>query len=123
MASSITNGTSSRPDSSLPESESNVSTVQTYAKTISSAADLIAEYCTANDLPQPSLRPDAPAVTIPLSAPLAVRDARQRLVDAAIRVQQVVMEPGDYITRLAVQVCMLFDFANLFRFVSSYDMG
>ena len=95
--------------------ESSVFPLQTYSNAISSAADIITEYCTSNDLPHPSFRPDAPKVTIPLTAPLAVQDARQTLIDAATKIQQVVTEPTDYLPRLAVHVRSMGSFLLLQR--------
>ena len=105
------NGTSH----SNPLLESNVFPLQTYANTISSAADVITDYCTSNDLPHPSFRPDAPPITIPLTAPLAVQDARQTLIDAATKIQQVITEPADYLPRLAVHVRSISSFSMLRR--------
>ena len=84
--------------------ESSAFPLQTHAKAISSAADVITEYCISNDLPHPSFRPDASTIMIPLTAPVAVQDARQTLIDAATKTQQIITEPADYLPRLAVHV-------------------
>lgn len=96
----LVNGT---PHSNTPP-KSSVFPLKTYANAISLAADVITEYCTSNDLPQPSFRPDAPRITIPLTAPLAIQNARQTLIDSATRIKQVITEPADYLPRLAVHV-------------------
>lgn len=97
---SLVNGTSH--SNSQPNSK--VFPLQTYANAISSAADVITDYCTSNHLPHPSFRPDAPKITIPLTAPLAIHSARQTLIDSATKIQQVITEPADYLPRLAVHV-------------------
>lgn len=96
----LVNGTSH--SNSQPNSK--VFPLQTYANAISSAADVITDYCTSNHLPHPSFRPDAPKITIPLTAPLAIHSARQTLIDSATKIQQVITEPADYLPRLAVHV-------------------
>ena len=87
----------SKPNGSLPP-------LQTYVNEISAAADTITAYCAENALPHPAFDPEAPAVTIPPTAPLDVQAARQKIIASAARIQQVVTEPAEYLPNLAIHV-------------------
>lgn len=87
----------SKPNGSLPP-------LQTYVNEISAAADTITVYCAENALPHPAFDPEAPAVTIPPTAPLEVQAARQKIIASAARIQQVVTEPAEYLPNLAIHV-------------------
>lgn len=78
--------------------------LQTYAKDISSAVETISTYCTSEGLPHPSFNPQAPSVTIPSTAPLAVQDARQKLIASAAGIQRLATEPAEYLPNLAIHV-------------------
>lgn len=84
--------------------KTSVPLLQTYAKEISSAVETISAYCTSEGLPHPSFDPQAPAVTIPSTAPLAVQDARQKLVASAAGIQKLATEPAEYLPNLAIYV-------------------
>ena len=87
-------------------SKAPLSPLQQYAKEISLAADAITEYCSANNLPQPSLNPEASTVKIPANAPVDIHEARQKLTSCATTVQQVVTEPAEYLPHLSIQVSL-----------------
>lgn len=78
--------------------------LQSYVEEIAVAADTISAYCTENGLPHPAFHPEAPSVTIPPTAPLSVQAARQKIVASAARIQQVVLEPAEYLPSVAIHV-------------------
>ncbi|KAG0644952.1 O-methyltransferase [Hyphodiscus hymeniophilus] len=79
------------------------SPIEAYADEICSAAKIIAGYCALEKIPQPSFEPHAPSVTLPPSAPTHVLEARQRLIGAAAKIQQLATEPSEFLPGLAVQ--------------------
>ena len=80
------------------------SSLSRFAKDVSFAADTITAYCSKQRLPQPSFDPSAPSITIPSTAPLAVRDARQKLIASASAIQQLASEPAEYVPNFAIHV-------------------
>ncbi|KAL8717160.1 MAG: hypothetical protein Q9225_005570, partial [Loekoesia sp. 1 TL-2023] len=92
------------------------SPLQQYAKSISSAADTITAYCAANNLPQPSLDPDAPGVKIPATAPVDIHEARQVLIASTTLAQHVVREPAEYLPHLSIHYQVLSSLSWLHRF-------
>ena len=88
---------------SSPPKES-VAPLQAYANEISSAAETISAYCASKGLPHPSFDPQASGVTIPSTAPLAVQEARQKLIGSAAKIRQLATEPAEYLPDLAIHV-------------------
>ncbi|KAH8585876.1 putative sterigmatocystin 8-O-methyltransferase precursor, partial [Bisporella sp. PMI_857] len=80
----------------------NPSPLQTYAETICSAAKVIEGYCLSSNIPCPSFGAGGSRVTLPSTTPLNVLQARQSLLAAALRIQQLATEPSEYIPRLAI---------------------
>jgi hypothetical protein len=92
-------------DSALPSTaKGSIPLLQTYAKDITSAAEIISTYCTSEGLTQPSFDPLAPSVTLKSTTPLDVQDARQKLIASAAAIQKLATEPADYLPNLAVHV-------------------
>ena len=81
-----------------------LSPLQQYARDVSAAADTLTAYCAEQGLPQPSFGPQAPTVTIPYSAPLDVKNARQKLVSSAADMQKLAIEPAEYLQNQAIHV-------------------
>ncbi|KAI4166339.1 MAG: hypothetical protein LQ342_000229 [Letrouitia transgressa] len=75
--------------------------LETYAEEICSAAKAISGWCLLEGLPQPSFDPQAPSVTLPPTAPQNVLNARQQLINASTKVQQLATEPSEYLPSLA----------------------
>ncbi|KAL8740131.1 MAG: hypothetical protein Q9190_007137 [Brigantiaea leucoxantha] len=61
--------------------------LEAYAEDICSAAKAISGWCVLEGIPQPSFDPQAPAITIPPTAPQSVLNARQQLITASTKVQ------------------------------------
>lgn len=81
--------------------------LETYAEEICSAAKAISGWCLLEGLPQPSFDPQAPSVTLPPTAPQNVLNARQQLINASTKVQQLATEPSEYLPSLATHVSCL----------------
>lgn len=79
------------------------SPLEAYAHEICAAAKIISGYCTLEGSPHPSLDPEAPSITLPHDAPENVQAARERMVGAAAKIQQIATEPCEYLPNLAVQ--------------------
>ena len=79
--------------------------LEAYAEDICSAAKAISGWCVLEGIPQPSFDPQAPAITIPPTAPQSVLNARQQLITASTKVQQLATEPSEYLPNLATHVC------------------
>lgn len=86
-----------QPNGSLPP-------LQTYVNEISAAAETLTAYCAENSLPHPAFDPEAPSTIVPPSAPLDVQAARQKIIASSTRIQQVVLEPTEYLPNLAINV-------------------
>jgi len=80
-----------------------VSPIEAYAAEICAAAKIISGYCSQEKCPQPSFEPHAPSVTLPPSTPKYVLEARQKLIGAAAKIQQLATEPSEFLPGLAVQ--------------------
>ena len=78
--------------------------LQSYANKISAATEVISSYCISEGLPHPSFDSHAPKVTIPSTAPLAVQNARQTVINSAAEIQRLVTEPAEFLPILAIQV-------------------
>src|SRR5436853_1352055 len=78
--------------------------LETYAEQICKSAKIISAYCVEIGYPQPSFDPQAPTITLPPSAPQNVLSARQMMITAAFKVQQLAAEPREYLPNLAIHV-------------------
>ncbi|KAH6654693.1 sterigmatocystin 8-O-methyltransferase [Truncatella angustata] len=81
--------------------------LETYAEKICTAAKQISTWCNENQHPQPSLGPSASSVTLPPNAPVKILTARSQLVEAAFKIQQLAIEPNEYLSRQAVHYQVL----------------
>ncbi|GIJ86455.1 hypothetical protein Asppvi_005344 [Aspergillus pseudoviridinutans] len=78
--------------------------LEVFADQISAAAKVITAFCASTGHPHPSF--DDTRLngldTLPLSAPAEVQEARQVILESAYRLQQLIIEPNQYLARLAV---------------------
>nr|WCR31483.1 O-methyltransferase [Talaromyces sp.] len=63
---------------------------------------ILSKYLLQNDLPQPSFERSAPLTSIPPKSPAFVQQARQDLMDAALKLFQLASGPSEYIPNLAL---------------------
>jgi 6-hydroxytryprostatin B O-methyltransferase len=82
----------------------NLSELERIAKDITSAAKFITAHCDLNFVPHVSLAPDGPDSSVLRKAPVNVQKARQTLISAAMKIQQLATEPTEYLPSLAAQV-------------------
>lgn len=75
------------------------------ADRVKANAAAITGFLQSNGFPQPSFERDAPAVTLPASAPIDAKKARQALMEDALRIFQLAIGPSEYLPNLAVGVC------------------
>ncbi|KZF26356.1 S-adenosyl-L-methionine-dependent methyltransferase [Xylona heveae TC161] len=80
-----------------------LSPLESFAQQICVASKIISAYCQSSGYPHPSFDTEAPSITIPSSAPQYILSARQTLVEAALKIQQLATEPSDYLPRLTIQ--------------------
>jgi 6-hydroxytryprostatin B O-methyltransferase len=80
--------------------------LEVFADRISAAAKVITAFCASTGHPHPSF--DDTQLngldTLPSSAPAEVQEARQAILESAYRLQQLIIEPNQYLARLAVYV-------------------
>ena len=105
-----------------PQSTGTMALLETYAKDICSAVETMSPYCTAETLPSKSFHPQAPSVTVAPTAPLAVEDARQKLIASAARIQQLATEPAEYLPNLAIYVRLTPSFSVSVRKRSNFTV-
>ena len=74
------------------------------AEEITANAKTVSTFLQSNGHPQPSFDRDAPAVTVPLSAPQDVLVARQELIEATFKMYKLALGPSEYLPHLAVGV-------------------
>ncbi|KAH8892339.1 hypothetical protein GQ53DRAFT_719356 [Thozetella sp. PMI_491] len=80
-----------------------LSELERIAKDITSAAKFITAHCDLNFVPHVSLAPDGPDSSVLRKAPVNVQKARQTLISAAMKIQQLATEPTEYLPSLAAQ--------------------
>ncbi|GIJ99609.1 hypothetical protein Aspvir_003610 [Aspergillus viridinutans] len=78
--------------------------LEVFADQISAAAKVITAFCASTGHPHPSF--DDTQLngldTLPSSAPAEIQEARQVILESAYRLQQLIIEPSQYLARLAV---------------------
>lgn len=82
-------------------------TLVEFADQVADTARAIAAYCKSQGHPEPTLYPtdsEKSLDILPSSAPLDIQIARQDLIDAAKRVQQIATDPAQFLPELAVHV-------------------
>jgi 6-hydroxytryprostatin B O-methyltransferase len=77
--------------------------LESYAQDICSSAKIIDAYCLSAGIPCPSFE-EAPSITLPSNAPPNILEARQKLIGAAFKIQQLATEPSEFVPRLAIHV-------------------
>lgn len=80
--------------------------LEVFADRINAAAKVITAFCASVDHSHPSF--DDTKLngldTLSSSAPVEVQEARQIILESAYRLQQLIIEPNQYLARLAVYV-------------------
>ncbi|KAK3390613.1 O-methyltransferase-domain-containing protein [Podospora didyma] len=61
----------------------------------------VSQYLSSHNLPQPSHSPDGPSRTLPQGTPASIRQARESLMDAALKLFQLAAGPSEFIPNLA----------------------
>ncbi|KAF2166409.1 hypothetical protein M409DRAFT_54760 [Zasmidium cellare ATCC 36951] len=80
-------------------------TLVEFADQVADTARAIAAFCKSRGYPEPTLHPSETEKALdilPVDAPLDVQIARQDLIDAAKRVQQIATDPAQFLPELAV---------------------
>lgn len=78
--------------------------LESYAEQICTSAKIISAYCAESGYPHPSFDPQAPSITLPSTAPQNVLLARQHMITTALKIQQLGVEPSEYLPHLAIHV-------------------
>lgn len=78
--------------------------LEQLAAQLYAAAKNITLFCKQQNHPQRSLDRIEPATLLPADAPHTVLMAQQNITEAALRIQQLVTDPNDFIDRFQVQV-------------------
>ena len=86
-------------------SATELSALESFAVQILASAKTVTEYCSSTGHPQPSFGGDheLDLDVLPKAAPEHVLLARQDMIDAAKKVQQVATEPSQYVPQLGVE--------------------
>ncbi|KAI1153171.1 sterigmatocystin 8-O-methyltransferase [Nemania diffusa] len=64
-------------------------------------AVLVSQYLHSGGFPQPSHEADGPSSTIPRDSPQNIREARQNLIEASLKMFQLALGPTEYLPNLA----------------------
>lgn len=78
--------------------------LQQWAARLYAAANDITLFCKQQNHPQRSLDRIEPATLLPADAPHGVLMAQQNIKEAALRIEQLVNDPNDFIDRFQLQV-------------------
>ena len=78
--------------------------LEQLASQLYAAAKQITLYCREQNHPQRSLDRIEPTTLLPEDAPHTVLMAQQNIKEAALRIEQLVDDPNDFIDRFQVQV-------------------
>jgi 6-hydroxytryprostatin B O-methyltransferase len=78
--------------------------LEQFAAQLHADAKEIVDFCKKNDHPNRSLEHVEPQNLLPVNAPGHVREVRQRLVEAAMKVIQLANDPDDFLQNFQVQV-------------------
>lgn len=82
-------------------------TLVEFADQVADTAHAIAAFCKTRGYPEPTLHPsetDKALDILPKDAPLDVHLARQDMIDAVKRIQQIATDPDQFLPELAVHV-------------------
>jgi 6-hydroxytryprostatin B O-methyltransferase len=80
------------------------SPLETLVQDLNMQAKTFAEYLHANGLPEPSFERDAPILNLSPEAPAEIQIAREKLMDAALQIFQLVAGPGEYLQNVITGV-------------------
>lgn len=83
-----------------------VGELETLAAQVSRNATILSTYLHNEQLPPPSFNQKGPTTVLPRSAPDDVKVARQALIEASLQTFQLALGPSEYISNLAVSVCL-----------------
>lgn len=67
---------------------------------------VVSKYLRENNLPQPSFDRHAPLTFVPAKSPVYIQNARQDLMEAALKLFQLANGPSEYIPTLALGVSL-----------------
>lgn len=62
------------------------------------------DYLRATGLPEPSFERDGPVITLPPQAPEELRIAKEKLLDDALQIFQLISGPGEYLPNVIASV-------------------
>jgi 6-hydroxytryprostatin B O-methyltransferase len=65
---------------------------------------VLSNYLRTNGLPEPSFKRDGPIAALPPQAPEEMRIAREKLLDDALQIFQLVSGPGEYLPNVIASV-------------------
>ncbi len=83
------------------------SPLEALVRDLNEQANTFAEYLRGNRLPEPSFERDAPIFNLSPQAPKEIRVARERLLDNALQIFQLIAGPGEYLPHLVEGVSKL----------------
>ncbi len=76
------------------------SPLEALVRSLNEQAKAFAEYLRGSGLPEPSFERNAPIVNLSPHAPKEVRMAREKLLDNALQIFQLIAGPGEYLPHL-----------------------
>ncbi len=76
------------------------SPLEALVRDLNEQAKAFAGYLRGNGLPEPSFERSAPIVNLSPQAPKEVRMAREKLLDNALQIFQLIAGPGEYLPHL-----------------------
>lgn len=80
------------------------STMEKLSSIISANVSIVREYLHSSSYPEPSFDRESPSTTLPAAAPENIRVARQALIEASLKLQQLATGPSEFLPNLAVGV-------------------
>lgn len=99
-----------------------LSPIEVLAEQASQHAKEISDYLRATNHPHPSFERDAPATTLPPSAPNNMKEARVKLTEAALKLFQLAIGPAELLPDMMASVSLCIPFHHLeCKKVSSMD--
>jgi 6-hydroxytryprostatin B O-methyltransferase len=72
------------------------------------------DYLDTAGLPHPSFDKNTPPVVLPYDAPLEVQNAREQIMDAALRLFRLAAGPSDHISQARTAVCFDFELQRIY---------
>ncbi|OGM43332.1 hypothetical protein ABOM_008734 [Aspergillus bombycis] len=85
-----------------PESENPASfPLERLSWQMTKNASIISQFLHAHELPQPSTAQDGPVEVLPASCPQSIRQARQNLIEDALKLFQLAIGPSEFLSHLS----------------------